>query len=137
MFSPISYGRGSGDMKGGVVAAITALKALRKLGYRPSGRLHFETVPEEENTGNGALACCVKGYTADACIIPEPFADTLSTAQVGVMWMTVEVDGTPAHVLDMTKGEQEEQRILCDVLMSFVLFKVSMLFRALCRFLRL
>jgi acetylornithine deacetylase len=41
------FGRGSGDMKGGIVAAMAALLALRRLGYRPTGRLHFETVPEE------------------------------------------------------------------------------------------
>ena len=98
------FGRGAGDMKGGIVAAVTALRALQKLGLRPAGRLHFETVPEEENTGNGALACCARGYTADACIIPEPFADVVSTAQCGVMWMTVDLDGKPAHVLDTTAG---------------------------------
>lgn len=98
------YGRGSGDMKGGIVGAVVALLALRKLGYRPAGRLHFETVPEEENTGNGALSCCARGYKADAAIIPEPFADVISTAQCGVMWMTVEFDGKPAHVLDTTAG---------------------------------
>lgn len=98
------YGRGSGDMKGGIIAAMAAVLALRKLGYRPAGRLHFETVPEEENTGNGALSCCARGYTADACIIPEPFNDCMSVAQVGVMWMSVHLDGKPAHVLDTTAG---------------------------------
>jgi acetylornithine deacetylase len=91
-------------MKGGIVAAVVALLALRKLGYRPAGRLHFETVPEEENTGNGALSCCARGYAADAVIIPEPFGDVISIAQCGVMWMTVELDGKPAHVLDTTAG---------------------------------
>jgi acetylornithine deacetylase len=98
------YGRGSGDMKGGIVAAMTALKALRQLGYRPAGRLHFQTVPEEENSGNGALSCCARGYTAEACLIPEPFGETATTAQPGVMWMTVLLDGKPAHVLDTTAG---------------------------------
>jgi acetylornithine deacetylase len=98
------YGRGSGDMKGGIVGAVVGLLALRKLGLRPAGRLHFETVPEEENTGNGALSCCARGYTADACVIPEPFGDTISIAQCGVMWMTVTLDGKPAHVLDTTAG---------------------------------
>ncbi len=98
------FGRGSGDMKGGIVAALAALVALRRLGVRPAGRLHFETVPEEENSGNGALSCCARGYKADACIIPEPFADVISTAQCGVMWMSVSLDGKPAHVLDTTAG---------------------------------
>ena len=91
-------------MKGGIVGAVIALLALRRLGVRPAGRLHFETVPEEENTGNGALSCCARGYTADACVIPEPFGDCISVAQCGVMWMTVTLDGKPAHVLDTTAG---------------------------------
>lgn len=91
-------------MKGGIVAAMTALLALRKLGYRPAGRLHFETVPEEENSGNGALACCVRGYRADACIIPEPFEGGVTVGQVGVLWMTVSLEGKPAHVLDTRAG---------------------------------
>lgn len=91
-------------MKGGVIAAFIALLAIKNAGYRPKGRLHFETVPEEENSGNGALACCIKGYKADACIIPEPFGDVITVGQVGVMWLTVHLDGKPAHVLDTTAG---------------------------------
>jgi acetylornithine deacetylase len=53
-------------------------------------------VIEEECTGKGALACLVAGHTADAAIIPEPFQDLLS-AQLGVMWLTLDVYGVPAH----------------------------------------
>ena len=64
------YGRGSGDMKAGVVCFVMALKGLQKLGFNPASRVHFESVIEEECSGNGTLACCKRGYTADACIIP-------------------------------------------------------------------
>ncbi|KAL3778315.1 hypothetical protein ACHAW5_008868 [Stephanodiscus triporus] len=51
------YGRGAGDMKGGVVAMVYAVVALRRLGYTPGGGgVTLCTVVEEECTGNGALA---------------------------------------------------------------------------------
>jgi acetylornithine deacetylase len=55
-------------------------------------------VIEEECTGNGALACLVQGYHADAAIITEP-GDGLLRAQLGVMWLTLEVTGVPVHAM--------------------------------------
>lgn len=98
------YGRGSADMKAGLVANITALEALASLGYAPAAPLILQSVIEEECTGNGALACLARGYRADAAIIPEPFHQSLMTAQLGVMWMTVRLTGRPAHVLDTSAG---------------------------------
>lgn len=97
------YGRGCGDMKAGVVAYIIAMKALKSLKVAPAAKVILESVLEEECTGNGALACLAKGYTADACIIPEPFP-FIVTAQLGVMWLRVTVNGKPAHVLDTSAG---------------------------------
>jgi acetylornithine deacetylase len=64
----------------------------------------MQAVVEEEITGNGALACCARGYKADAAIIPEPFAGTILTAQLGVMWLQISVRGRPAHVLNTSAG---------------------------------
>ena len=81
-----------------------ALKVLEKLGYQPASRVHVESVIEEECSGNGTLSCCKRGYLADACIIPEPFGDTIVTAQPGVMWFDCTVKGKPAHVLSTSSG---------------------------------
>ncbi|MFQ5958130.1 MAG: M20/M25/M40 family metallo-hydrolase, partial [Alphaproteobacteria bacterium] len=94
------YGRGGGDMKAGIVSYYMAFKALQDLGVAPAAPLYMQSVVEEECTGNGALACLLRGYTADAAIIPEPFEQSLMTAQMGVMWFRVRVRGKPAHVLD-------------------------------------
>jgi acetylornithine deacetylase len=91
-------GRGAQDMKAGVSAMIFALDAIKKAGFVPDGRIHLETVTEEESTGNGALSTLMRGYTADACLIPEPTGHTLTRAQVGAIWFRLRVRGTPVHV---------------------------------------
>ena len=91
-------GRGAQDMKAGVSAMIFALDAIKRAGFVPDGRIHLETVTEEESTGNGALATLMRGYTADACLIPEPTGHTLTRAQVGAIWFRLRVRGTPVHV---------------------------------------
>jgi len=98
------YGRGSGDMKAGIAAYVTAFRALKSIGLQPAAPVFMQSVVEEECTGNGALACLHRGYKADGAIIPEPFAHSILTAQVGVMWLSVEVFGKPAHVLNAAQG---------------------------------
>lgn len=98
------YGRGAGDMKAGIVAYSMAFKALRAIGVVPAAPVYLQSVVEEECTGNGALACLHRGYRADAAIIPEPFNQTLMTAQLGVMWMEVKVSGRAAHMIDRSEG---------------------------------
>ena len=90
------YGRGAADMKAGIVAYIMAFRALRELGYEPAAPLYLQSVVEEECTGNGALACLLEGYTADAALIPEP-VDGVMTGQMGVIWLSIEVLGMPVH----------------------------------------
>jgi acetylornithine deacetylase len=91
-------------MKAGIAAYITAFRLLARLGYQPAAPVFLQSVVEEECTGNGALACLHRGFRADAAVIPEPFGETVLTAQVGVMWVSIEVTGRPAHVLDPSKG---------------------------------
>ncbi|WP_282609336.1 ArgE/DapE family deacylase [Pelagibius sp. Alg239-R121] len=98
------YGRGSGDMKAGIAANIFALDALKRLGFHPAARVHLQSVTEEECTGNGALSCLVRGYRADAAIIPEPMDGKLVRANVGVLWFRVHVRGVPVHVLEAGSG---------------------------------
>ena len=98
------YGRGGADMKAGLAANIFALDALRSLGYQPAATVHVQSVTEEECTGNGALSCLVRGYRADAAIIPEPEDDMLVRANVGVIWFRVHVRGMPVHVREAGAG---------------------------------
>ncbi|HEY0200666.1 MAG TPA: ArgE/DapE family deacylase [Burkholderiaceae bacterium] len=107
------YGRGAGDMKGGIVCALAAYKALKSMGLEPAGTVGFNAVLDEENTGNGTLATVHALQNAmaqarltdfNAVIIPEPFGETVMAAQVGVSWLSVTLTGRPAHVAYMHQG---------------------------------
>ncbi|NVK61505.1 MAG: ArgE/DapE family deacylase [Rhodobacteraceae bacterium] len=98
------YGRGIADMKAGIAANIYAVDALKRLGYRPAATVYQQSVVEEECTGNGALAALLRGYNADAAIIPEPEDDKLVRANTGVLWFRVRVQGVPVHVREAGSG---------------------------------
>ncbi|MES2750292.1 MAG: ArgE/DapE family deacylase [Pseudomonadota bacterium] len=98
------YGRGAGDMKSGTIAALYALDALRAAGLKPTARIHFQSVIEEESTGVGALSTLQRGYRADCCFIPEPTNAKLVRSQVGVIWFRLKVRGKPAHVFEAGVG---------------------------------
>ncbi len=98
------YGRGAGDMKSGTIAALFALDAIRSAGFKPTARIHFQSVIEEESTGIGALSTIQRGYRADCAFIPEPTGGNLVRAQVGVIWFRIKVRGKPAHVAEAGVG---------------------------------
>lgn len=98
------YGRGGADMKAGHAANLFALDALRRLGLQPAATVYVQSVVEEESTGNGALMTHLRGYRADAALIPEPEDEMLVRANTGVLWFQVEVRGHPVHVREMGAG---------------------------------
>ncbi|MCX7374084.1 MAG: ArgE/DapE family deacylase [Alphaproteobacteria bacterium] len=92
------YGRGAHDMKSGVACIFAAMDALRTAGLRPTADIHIQTVTEEESTGNGALATLLRGYRAEAALIPEPTGGTITRAHTGTLWFRLRVAGVPVHV---------------------------------------
>ncbi|MCC7320920.1 MAG: ArgE/DapE family deacylase [Rubellimicrobium sp.] len=93
------HGRGTADMKGGVSAMVFALDALARIGFEPASTVHLETVSEEECTGNGALSTLVRGYRADAALIPESMGHRIIRAELGSVWFRLRILGRPGHVL--------------------------------------
>jgi acetylornithine deacetylase len=91
------YGRGTSDMKGGIVSMLYALQAIRELGIRLKGDVIFQSVVEEESGGAGTLAAIVKGYKADAALIPEPTNMRIFPKQQGSLWFRIGVKGRSAH----------------------------------------
>ena len=80
------YGRGAVDMKGGVVAGLAAMRALREAEVElDEVEAVLLTVPSEEDGGAGALAAIRAGYVADAAVITEPTRLEIVTAQAGAI----------------------------------------------------
>lgn len=98
------WGRGAHDMKAGVSAMVFALDALAACGLAPAGDVMVQTVTEEEATGNGALSTLLRGYRADACLIPEPTGHAITRAHVGVLWFRLKLRGEPVHVAVAQQG---------------------------------
>jgi acetylornithine deacetylase len=91
-------------MKGGLAVILGAVRALRGLGLAPLAPVQLQSVVEEECTGNGALQAAVSGLQADACVITEPFPDSISVSQVGVLWFHIDIAGLPVHAGDAQEG---------------------------------
>ncbi|WP_088043688.1 peptidase [Bacillus sp. EAC] len=91
------YGRGATDMKGGNVAALLAIEAIKNSGIQLKGDVFFESVIEEESGGAGTLAAILRGYEADAVLIPEPTKMKIFPKQQGSMWFRLKVKGRVAH----------------------------------------
>ncbi|MGP4074595.1 peptidase [Halobacillus sp. K22] len=91
------YGRGVTDMKGGNVSMLLALKVLKSLGVKLKGDVIFQSVIEEESGGTGTLAAVMRGYKAEAALIPEPTNMKIFPKQQGSMWFRIYVKGRSAH----------------------------------------
>lgn len=91
------YGRGATDMKGGNLSSLLAIEVLQKLGVQLKGDVIFQSVVEEESGGAGTLATILRGYKADAALIPEPTNMKIFPKQQGSMWFRLTVKGRSAH----------------------------------------
>ena len=92
------YGRGALDMKAGLVAELLAIRAVIDAGEELRGPVIFESVIEEECTGNGMLAARLRSGPVDAAIVTELTGFEAWTATPGVVWFEVTVRGRPAYV---------------------------------------
>lgn len=90
------YGRGSGDMKGGVAAMIEAGTALARSGGLKAGRLIIAAVSDEEYASIGAEAL-IKDWRADAAVVTEPTDLKIGIGHKGFSWVEVVMEGRAAH----------------------------------------
>jgi acetylornithine deacetylase len=98
------YGRGSCDMKGGLVTHLVALDALSELGVELRGDVSVAATVGEENGGLGALSTVLRGYRAEAALITEPTRLALAPAQGGSLVFRLEVPGRSAHAAVRDEG---------------------------------
>ncbi|MGN6870908.1 MAG: ArgE/DapE family deacylase [Solirubrobacteraceae bacterium] len=97
------WGRGSTDMKAGVLAQAFAARALKQSGVRLRGDLILEAVVGEECMNNdiGVSATVERGYRADAAVVSEPTTGHNALAVMptspGQLWFTLTVQGKVTH----------------------------------------
>jgi acetylornithine deacetylase/succinyl-diaminopimelate desuccinylase family protein len=97
------WGRGSTDMKSGILAQAFAARALQEAGIRLRGDLILESVVGEEVMDHecGVTATVKRGYSADAAVVSEPSAPPAPLAVVpvspGLIWFSVTVRGKATH----------------------------------------
>lgn len=98
------FGRGACDMKGGLIANLFALHALREAGFAPAGDVIVQSTISEEDGGAGALAAVLRGYHADAVLISEPTDLAIIPAQGGALMFRLTVPGLSAHAAVRDEG---------------------------------
>lgn len=98
------YGRGASDMKSGLAAMTMALDSLIRLGVKLKGDVLLEYTVDEELSGNGTLACVLKGYRADAGICCETSSLHVQPACIGRIWFEIVVHGKPAGIQRRWQG---------------------------------
>lgn len=98
------YGRGSCDMKGGLVSGITAIAALLQLEVQFRGDVYLQSVIGEETGGVGTLATVLRGYRADAAIVLEPTQLAVCPVGAGAAGFRLRVDGRAAHAAMRGEG---------------------------------
>jgi acetylornithine deacetylase len=91
------YGRGACDMKGGLVANLFAVNALREAGFSPIGDVYVQSTISEEDGVAGALAAILRGFVADAALISEPTTLAIVPAHGGSLMFRLHVPGLSAH----------------------------------------
>lgn len=106
------YGRGACDMKGGLIAALYAIKTIKDSGVPLRGSLLLQSVIGEEDGGLGTFATLLRGHKSDAAIICEPTGLDLIPAQAGALTFTVRVPGKSAHACVRLEGVSAVEKYL-------------------------
>ena len=108
------FGRGTCDMKGGIVAMLYAIRALRETGAELNGRIALTLVPDEETGGERGSAWLAKqgllGRDGAGMLLAEPTSGVVWNANRGAISLRVQVFGKPAHVGLQHQGENAFER---------------------------
>jgi succinyl-diaminopimelate desuccinylase len=109
------FGRGSCDMKGGIVAMLYAVRALKETGAKLNGRIGLVLVPNEETGGEGGTAWLARegllGRDGVGMLTAEPTSGVVWNANRGAISFGVRVSGKPAHVSLQHQGVNAFERM--------------------------
>ncbi|SDF88570.1 succinyl-diaminopimelate desuccinylase [Halorubrum xinjiangense] len=111
------YGRGATDMKGAVASLLFAIRAHAAADADPPVDLLFAFVSDEEVGGDAGLPALLDAgaLDADACVIGEPTCEegrhSVTVADRGSIWLTLEASGEAAHGSRPTLGVNAVDRL--------------------------
>jgi succinyl-diaminopimelate desuccinylase len=108
------FGRGACDMKGGIVAMLYGMRALKECGAGLDGRIGLVLVPDEETGGERGSAWLASegllGRGGIGMLTAEPTSGVVWNANRGAISLRVEVRGKAAHVGLQHRGENAFER---------------------------
>ncbi len=97
-----AWGRGTADMKGGLVSMLLALKELRRLAPHLRGRVMLSIVPDEETGGQAGTGYLFKAGVLPqgsiGMLTPEPTGGEVWNGNRGAYSLMLTVHGKMAHV---------------------------------------
>ncbi len=111
------YGRGATDMKGPLAAMVHAVEAFAESEVDPPVDLALAVVSDEETGGSAGVETLLdRGVVdADACVIGETTCSngrhSVTVADRGSIWLTLEAEGTAAHGSRPALGENAIDRL--------------------------
>lgn len=109
------FGRGAGDMKGGIVAMLYAIRALQATGAELKGRIGLTLVPNEETGGEAGSAWLARqgllGRNGVGMLLAEPTSGAVWNANRGAISLRVRIFGKSAHVGLQHQGENAFERM--------------------------
>ena len=110
------YGRGSADMKAGLVAQLEVLNAFAESPEDFAGQIVFVAVPGEEDSGIGTLSAIERGWRGDIAFLTEPSVvggvPDIVASHAGAMGVSIFVPGLSAHASVREKGESAFEHYL-------------------------
>lgn len=110
------FGRGSCDMKGGIVSMLYAMRALRGCGVELGGGIALTLVPDEETGGARGSAWLagrgLLGRDGIGMLMPEPTSGVIWNANRGAITMRIRVLGKSAHVGLQHRGENAFEQMV-------------------------
>lgn len=111
------YGRGATDMKGAVAAMLGTARAFVETDTTPPVTLRFALVSDEETGGEAGLAAMLDAglLAADGSVIGETTCErgrhSITVADKGSIWLTLEARGEAAHGSRPMLGENAIDRL--------------------------
>jgi succinyl-diaminopimelate desuccinylase len=109
------HGRGAGDMKAGLAAAMFVASLIKEHGVRLIGALTLALASDEETGGEWGTEWLLREVDAvrgDACLIGESSGlGVIGAGEKGILWLRVRCRGRPGHAA-YVQGESATTKVL-------------------------